>query len=179
MLKKVVLVGPESVGKTTLAKRLAEHFDTGFVEEYGRTYCEKWGNDCDALDLVHIAAGQLYLEDEAARSARHGLLICDTDALVTWSYAELYLGTAPDFIIELARSRAYDLTLLLATDVPFDHDPIRIFADRREWHFNRLKELLDTENRPYALISGGFDERFDKAIRAIDELLGKKLATGD
>jgi len=170
-MKKVVLVGPESVGKTTLARRLAEHFDTVFVEEYGRTYCEKWGNDCEALDLVHIAAGQLFLEAEAAKTARHGLLICDTDALVTWSYADLYLGHCPAFIVELARSRAYDLTLLLATDVPFDHDPIRIFADRREWHFNRLKELLETENRPYVLISGSFDERFEKAVWAIEAIL--------
>lgn len=169
--KRIVIVGPESVGKTTLARRLAEHFDTVFVEEYGRTYCEKWGNDCDVLDLVHIAAGQLYLEDEAARSARHGLLVCDTDALVTWSYAELYLGTAPDFIVELARSRTYDLTLLLTTDVPFDHDPIRIFADRREWHFNRLRELLESENRPYVVISGDFEARFKKAAQAIAAIL--------
>lgn len=170
MLKKVVLVGPESVGKTTLTKRLASHFDTVFVEEYGRTYCEKFGNDCNAFDLVHIAAGQLFLEDEAAKTARHDLLICDTDALVTQTYAELYLGHCPDFIAELAYSRAYDLTLLLTPDVPFANDSIRLFADRRQWHFDRLKELLENQSRPYVVISGDFEARFEKAVRAIEAI---------
>ena len=79
MIKKVVLVGPESTGKSTLARRLAEHFNTVLVEEYGRIYCEKFGNDCDAMDHCHIAAGQLFLEEQALPNARHGLLICDTD----------------------------------------------------------------------------------------------------
>ncbi len=169
-MKKVVLTGPESTGKSTLTKQLAAQFDTGFVEEYGRTYCEKFGNDCDALDLVHIAAGQLFLEDEAAKKARHGLLFCDTDALTTQTYAELYLGSCPDFIADLARSRTYDLTLLLAADVPFVSDEIRLFAERRQWHFNRLKELLESQNRPYLVISGTFEERFEKAVEAVNRL---------
>jgi len=172
-MKKIVLIGPESTGKSTLTQQLAAHFDTVFVEEYGRTYCEKFGNDCDALDLVHIAAGQLFLEDEAAKTARHGLLFCDTDALLTQTYAELYLGSCPDFIAELARTRPYDLTLLLDTDVPWMNDSIRLFADRRQWHFNRLRELLETQNRPYVVISGNFEERFERAVQAVNASLQK------
>lgn len=172
-MKKIVLTGPESTGKSTLTKQLAAHFDIVFVEEYGRTYCEKWGNDCDALDLVHIAAGQLFLEDEAAKTARHGLLFCDTDALVTQTYAELYLGTCPDFIVELAQSRRYDLTLLLDVDLPWVSDSIRLFADRRAWHFNRLQELLESQNRPYVVISGNFEERFERAVEAVNDVLQK------
>lgn len=171
--KKVVLTGPESTGKSTLTRQLATRFDTVFVEEYGRTYCEKFGNDCNALDLVHIAAGQLFLEDEAAKTARHGLLFCDTDALVTQTYAELYLGSCPNFIVQLAQSRRYDLTLLLDTDVPFVNDSIRLFGERRQWHFNRLKELLESQNRPYVVISGTFEERFDQAVKLVNDVLKK------
>ncbi len=170
-MKKIVLSGPESTGKSTLTQQLAAHFDTRYVEEYGRAYCEKWGNDCDALDLVHIAAGQLFLEDEAAKTARHNLLFCDTDALVTQTYAELYLGSCPDFIVELAQSRRYDLTLLLDMDVPFVSDEIRLFAERRQWHFNRLKELLESQDRHYVVISGNFEERFERAVTAVKAVL--------
>lgn len=169
--KKIVLVGPESTGKTTLAQQLAAHFDTVLVEEYGRTYCEKFGNDCDALDLCHIAAGQLYWEDEAARKARHHLLICDTDVIVTQTFAELYLGVCPDVIVQLARSRHYELYLLLNTDLPWIDDGTRLFAKQRQWHFNRLKEILESQNRPYAVISGTFEERLIRAIDAVRAIL--------
>ncbi|MCY7351229.1 MAG: AAA family ATPase [Cytophagaceae bacterium] len=170
-MKKITLIGPESTGKTTLARQLATHFDTVVVEEYGRIYCEKFGNDCDALDLCHIAAGQLYFEDEAAKQARHNLLICDTDVIVTQTYAELYLGSCPDMIVQLARSRQYELYLLLDTDVPYVNDGTRLFADRRQEHFNRLKEILESQNRPYAIISATFEERFARAVVAINEVL--------
>lgn len=168
-MKKAVLTGPESTGKSTLARQLAEHFGAPLVEEYGRTYCERFGNDCDALDLVHIAAGQLYHEDLAAAQATD-LLICDTDLIVTETYAELYLGTCPPLIRELARSRHYDLWLLLDTDLPYVQDAIRLFADRRPAHFNRLREILDERRLPYVIVSENFEERFERAKAAVGAL---------
>jgi NadR type nicotinamide-nucleotide adenylyltransferase len=114
-MKKLVLTGPESTGKSTLARALAAQFGAALVEEYGRTYCERFGNDCDALDLVHIAAGHRYHEDLAAATEPEVLLL-DTDLIVTETYAELYLGYCPPLITELAQARTYDLWLLLNTD---------------------------------------------------------------
>ncbi|MFT4032068.1 MAG: ATP-binding protein [Siphonobacter sp.] len=168
-LKKIVIVGPESTGKTTLTQRLAAHFDTVWVEEYGRIYCERFGNDCDALDLCHIAAGQLYLEEEGSKIARHNLLFCDTDLLVTQTYAEMYLGESPEVISHLAQEQHYDLYLLLDIDVPWINDSIRLFADRRQWHFDRLKTLL--QERPYQIISGRFEERFERAKHCVEQLI--------
>lgn len=164
-------MGPESTGKSTLARRLAEHFNTVLVEEYGRIYCEKFGNDCDAMDHCHIAAGQLFLEEQALPNARHGLLICDTDLLVTQTFAELYLGQSPELIQKWAASQFYDLYLLLNTDVPWINDSIRLFADRRQWHFDRLKALLEEQQRPYVIISGDYEQRFRQAIREIEAIL--------
>ncbi len=174
MIKKVVLVGPESTGKSTLARRLAGHFDTALVEEYGRLYCEEFGNECDAMDHCHIAAGQLFLEEQGLSNARHGLLICDTDLLVTQTFAELYLGESPEVIKKWAADQYYDLYLLLDTDVPWVNDRIRLFADRRQWHFDRLKELLDLQQRPYRIISGTYEQRFQKAVSQIEWLLKRK-----
>ncbi|MBO9641410.1 MAG: AAA family ATPase, partial [Siphonobacter aquaeclarae] len=171
MLRKVVIAGPESTGKTTLARRLASHFGTVFVEEYGRIYCEKFGNECDAFDLCHIAAGQLLLEEQAMAVTSPKLLICDTDVLVTQTYAELYLGKSPDVIVEMARRQSYDLYLLLSPDVPWSGDAIRLFENRREWHFLRLKELLDEQHRSYAVIAGSFEQRFERAVLLIRNLL--------
>lgn len=175
MLRKVVIAGPESTGKTTLARRLAEYFGTVFVEEYGRAYCEKFGNDCDALDLCHIAAGQLLLEEQALEVTSPKLLICDTDVLVTQTYAELYLGKSPEVIADMARRQSYDLHLLLSPDVPWSGDAIRLFEDRREWHFNRLKELLEEQHRSFVVISGSYDERFERSVLLIRNLLRENV----
>ena len=79
-LKRVALVGPESCGKSYLAEYLAGHYNTVFVEEYGRTYCEKFGMNLTELDFAHIAGGQLYREDEMAKQANR-ILFCDTELI--------------------------------------------------------------------------------------------------
>jgi NadR type nicotinamide-nucleotide adenylyltransferase len=169
-MKKIVLTGPESTGKSTLARQLAGHFAAPLVEEYGRTYCERFRNDCDPLDLIHIAAGQLYHEDLVAAQTTN-LLICDTDLIVTETYAELYLGTCPLLVTEWAKSRHYDLWLLLDTDLPYVPDGIRLFAERRQAQFNRLREILKERNLPYVVISGNFEERFIRAVEAVSRIL--------
>ena len=170
-LRKIVLVGPESVGKTTLTGQLAAHFGTAWVAEYGRAYCEKYGNECDALDHCHIAAGQLYQEDLAAEKAQNGLLFCDTDVLTTQTFAELYLGYCPPLLEEMARGRQYAHWLLLSPDVPFVADAVRRFAGRRRWHFNRLKQLLDQRGLPYTMLSGhDYDERFRAAVAVAESV---------
>lgn len=177
-MRKIVLTGPESTGKSTLARQLAADFGAPLVEEYGRAYCERFGNDCNALDLVHIAAGQLYHEDLAAAQAPD-LLICDTDLIVTETYAELYLGYCPPLIREMAGTRHYELWLLLDTDLAYVPDSIRLFAERRQAHFDRLREILEERSLPYVVISGNFEERFERAKQAIEAIRAKKLTTDD
>src|SRR5688572_30111190 len=91
---RVVLVGAESTGKTTLAKQLADHYRTARVPEYGRPYWEGLLPSATAayttLDFVHIAESQQRMEGMLARHANR-VLICDTDAFTTWLWHELYL----------------------------------------------------------------------------------------
>ena len=167
-LKRIVLVGPESTGKSTLAKRLAEHFDTICLEEYGREYTDKFGMDLSLEDISNIAAGHLFREEKAALQANR-LLICDTDLIVTQIWSEIYFQTCPEWILQVNHSRKYDLYLLMDIDIPWDDDGTREFPHLREFHFRRLKEELVSRNLPFEVISGDYEERFLRAVEIIEE----------
>lgn len=168
--KRVVLTGPESTGKSVMAQKLAEHFGTVQVEEYGRTYCEKHGMDLTPLDFAHIAGGQLLLEDEAARQANR-VLFCDTDLIVTQVWAEIFLHRCPQWILQAGHQRQYDLFLLLSPDIPWVNDGTRAFEEVRQAQWERLREELESRNLPYVSISGDFDQRFAQAVKAVELIL--------
>jgi len=92
-LIRVVLFGPESTGKTTLSRQLAAHYNTVWTPEFLREFAqEKWDKHqkvCEPSDIIHIAQGQMRLENEASQRANQ-ILICDTDLLETKVYAEAY-----------------------------------------------------------------------------------------
>lgn len=174
-VKKIVLTGPESVGKTVLAEKLAAHFNTAQVEEYGRTYTENAEHELTPIDFAHIAGGQIQLEDEAARKANR-VLFCDTDLIITQIWGEIYFDLCPQWIIETNHQRHYDGFLLLAPDIVWKEDDIRVYGDRREEHFERLKDELVSRNLPFTIISGNYEERFEKAVRAVEEWIFPKYA---
>ncbi len=162
---RVALFGPESTGKTTLANALAAHFRTIAVPEYGRIYCEIFGNDCDAEDLLAIVRGQQLLEEAAARKARR-LIVLDTDAVMTAVWSDILLGRR---LAELNDVPAADLYLLTDIDVPFERDAIRYFpdeADRRRM-FELCQAELDRRKLPYRVLAGDREVRFAAALVAI------------
>ncbi|MBV9880530.1 MAG: AAA family ATPase [Gemmatirosa sp.] len=170
-VRRVALLGTESVGKSVLAARLAETFDTEWVREYGRDYCEH--RDAMGLALVDfeaIAWGQATWEDEAAKRANR-VLFCDTELHTTGTWSDLVVGTRPSWLTDAARARCYDLVLLLAPDVPFVHDDVRVLAERRAEHHARLVAELDAAGRRYVTLGGGFETRTAAAIAAVRALL--------
>lgn len=174
-LKRVALMGPESCGKSYLAEHLAKHFDTVFVEEYGRTYCEINGMDSSELDFAHVAGGQLMREDEMALQANR-LLFCDTDLLVTQIWSEVYFkGKCQPWILWANHHRAYDLCLLCAPDIPWVNDGLREFEDQRIWMFERLKQALDSRRQNYKIIQGPLEGRLPQAVEWVEAHLGSIL----
>lgn len=169
-IKRVVLSGPESTGKTVLSQMLAAHFNTNFVEEYGRTYCEEIKSDLDPIDFGHIAGGQIIMEDEAAKNSNK-ILFCDTDLIITQVWAEIYFNHCPQWIVEASHQRKYDLFILLDVDVPWVDDGTRAFEKQRQWMWNRLREEFESRNLPYIMVKGDFNERFDQAVAAVEKLL--------
>lgn len=174
-IAKVVLYGPESSGKTTLAKHLARHYNTVWVPEYARQYLQnKWNNErktCENSDLLPIAVGQMKLENELSQKADK-LLICDTDLLVTKIYSEEYYGgyVHPD-LEKAAISNKYDLYLLTYIDTPWEEDDLRDRPDQRLEMFNAFEAGLKKHNRPYIILKGEKKERLETAISEIDKIL--------
>lgn len=175
-LIKVVIYGPESTGKTTLAQQLADHYDTQWVPEYAREYLQdKWDREqktCEPEDLLPIAEGQMLLENTLSRKADK-ILICDTDLLETKVYSEAYyLGSCDPILDKYARLNQYDLYLLTDIDVPWEKDDLRDKPRERERMFNYFKAALEENNREFVILSGDKPTRLKTAISYIDKLLG-------
>ena len=173
--KKVVLFGPESTGKTTLAKQLASHFNSDWVPEYARAYLQnKWDKTneiCSKQDLPIIAAGQMALENQKASNI-NSILFCDTDLLVTKIYSEVYFhGYCDPDLHHFAISNQYDLYLLLDVDIPWVADDLRDKPEERDQMLMQFKKALQSLNRPYVLIQGQGEDRFRSAIHAIQSQL--------
>ncbi len=171
-VKRVCVFGPESTGKTTLARRLAERFDTAWVPEYARTWLEARGGEPAFEDLVTIARGQVASEDALARNAR-GVLLCDTDPLLTTIWSEVLFGKVAPELEEIARARTYDLYLLLNVDVPWVKDPVRYLPDERRSFFERCRTRLEREERRYIIIEGPWAEREARAQAAVEAILSR------
>ncbi|MDO1444732.1 ATP-binding protein [Rhodocytophaga aerolata] len=170
MIRKVVLFGSESTGKTTLAQQLADHYHTVWVPEYSRIYQEEKKRDLTLEDVIPIALGQLKLEQKTLEKANR-LLICDTDLLETKVYSQAYNGTCPPWLLEQIPHHLADLYLLTDIDLPWEPDGIRDRPDNRaEMHTFFHNELVNW-NVPFEIISGNYKERLAKAIKTIDTFL--------
>ncbi len=176
---KVVLFGPESTGKTTLAKLLARHYNTFFVEEYMREYLqEKWNREqkiCEPEDIIPIAEGKMQRENRIAPLVEN-VLICDTDLLELKVYSEAYYnGFCEPQLLKHALKNQYHLYFLTYIDVPWIADDLRDKPDDREDMFNRFEHALQLHNKPYVVLKGNITERFETAVSEINKLLKIKL----
>lgn len=179
-LKKIVVVGPESTGKSTLCKQLAEHYDTLWCPEYAREYLLQNGTEYMFDDLLTIAKGQLELEEKYQSSVVsrqpseliEPLLIIDTDMYVMKVWCEFVFGQCHQWILNQIIERKYDLYLLCKPDLPWVKDELREYPDleNREKLYHIYKDLLINQTTPWVYISGDYDERLQKAIAAINEL---------
>jgi len=168
---RVVAVGAESTGTTTLSRALAAHYRTVWVPEYGRLYSQgKYADDARVWrtdEFVHIANAQSAMEDVLARSANE-VLICDTDAYATSLWHERYMGTRSTEVERIAAERVPDLYLLTGDEIPFEQDGLRDMEEGRHTMHARFEETLPRRGVPWVLLRGNEKDRLREAIYAID-----------
>jgi nicotinamide riboside kinase len=200
--KKIVVIGPESTGKSTLCEQLAAHYATTWVPEYAREYLLTHGKEYKYEDLLTIAKGQLALEDAAAArlnssdaadnlsqaspsstlrdsseapgSQGGGVLFIDTDLYVMKVWSEFVFSKCDAWILNQIALRHYDGYLLCRTDLPWTPDELREYPDpaTREKLFHIYKDALINQTTPWAEIGGQADKRLEMAIGIVNQLIG-------
>lgn len=176
MLKKIVAIGPESTGKSTLCEQLAQHYKTSWCPEYAREYLLSHGKKYDYDDLLPIAKGQLALEDRSIQSAiasRQPTIFIDTDMYVMKVWCEFVYAKCHRFILEQIIERKYDLYLFCNIDLPWEKDELREYPDlaSRQRLYHIYKDILINQSVPWVDISGDHSERLKKAIDSVNQVV--------
>ena len=169
-IKKIAIVGPESTGKSTLSAQLAAHYQTVWVPEFARGYCEQLTGACSWQDEINMFYGQLQLEKELLPMANK-LLICDTTFITVKIWSDHVFGKTPQEVLDALPHHKYDLYLLMDIDMPWEEDPLRDFPHLREHFMDIWHQELNALNANYNLISGMGEERLKNARQAINTFL--------
>ncbi|MFE9932699.1 AAA family ATPase [Streptomyces sp. NPDC005533] len=195
LTRRVVVLGAESTGTTTLSRALADHYrrrggvwaKTGWVAEYGRAYSEQklaqaraadpaasWADVSFTSEEFPVIARRQDADEERAARLGSPVLFCDTDSFATGIWHERYLGGRNPEVERIAARRRRDLYLLTDhADVPFEDDGLRDGPQLRPWMTERFRAELERTGRRFLVVRGDRAARLDTAVRAVDELLAE------
>ena len=170
---RVVIVGAESTGTTTLARALADALHVPWVPEVGRFYTESilsdggaWGNE-DFYRIAHLQ--QSYEAASAARS--RGVIVCDTNTVATELWQRRYLGETTSRMHEIASKDKADLYVITGDEIPFVQDGIRDGEHiRHEMHQWFLEHIAAT-GVPFIVVTGSVEERLAATEQAAQEMI--------
>ncbi len=170
MINRIVITGPESSGKTTLAEMLSKEYSLPLVKEYAREYIEKLDSAYEFEDVKQMAKAQLKLEHEA----RNNLSVCDTDLTVYYVWIKEKYQKELDWInqnIEEGNDKIYFLCDV--NDVDWEFDPMREHPnlEDRKRLFEAYVSLLEKYNLNYYIISGDIPTRLKKCKEILDSIL--------
>ena len=198
--KKVVILGPESTGKSSLCKELALHYSAQWVPEYAREYLLTNGNVYTFENLLDVAKGQVASEESSIQEMEQLIktlfndkkgfpnnslgtaqrinripppLFIDTDMNVLKVWCEFVFDKCHHWILNQVVERKYDLFLLCNTDLPWIKDELREYPDyeTRERLYHHYKDIMVNQRIPWVSISGNYEQRLQTAIQAVDAIL--------
>lgn len=171
-MNKVVIIGPESTGKSTLANQLADHYRTVSCPEFAREYLSDLKRNYTFEDLLNIAKGQLQLEHYMLTKARNNFYFIDTDMYVMKVWCEVAFNNCHTYILKQIALQQYDLHLICDVDLPWVEDELREYPDLtiRRKLFKMYKDLMVNSTGPWAVISGNSSQRLQTATSIIDTM---------
>ena len=189
MIIKVVVIGPESTGKSSLCEQLANHYNTEWVKEYAREYLLTNGTEYSYDNLLEIAKGQFALENAAIQLVEDKIknanksnstfsseiILIDTNMYVLKVWCEFVFEKCHPWILNQIVENSYDLYLLCDIDLPWVKDELREYPDLevREKLYHHYKDLLINQTTPWVNISGNYQQRVEIAVNAIDSIRTK------
>lgn len=178
-MKKVVIIGVESTGKSTMTKYLAKQFNCPFVSEYARTYLESNKNEYNYEDFLRIAEGQARAEDQCTHSySDSALLILDTDFVVISIWAEEVFHYIEPWIETRVKQTKSDLYLLLSPDIQWVQDGMREYPEqsiRERLHQKYLEFMENGKYNYHQIVGASYGERKKQALKAIENLLQENI----
>lgn len=171
-MKKIVILGGESTGKSTLSSELAEKFQGVYVGEFAREYLSQLHRPYEEEDLIVIARGQLKLELQAYNESK-SLMFCDTDLHVIMVWSEHKYGRCHDVILKSIATSKADAFILTAADFPWEPDLLREHPEEkfRYFFFRWYLELLIHQSKPFIIVDGKHETRLQKASLFIEGLI--------
>lgn len=172
MGKKIVILGPESTGKSTLCSQLAAHFHSEWCPEYAREFLLEHGTAYSFDDLLLIAKGQWKLEQVYSSNSKDFLFV-DTDQYVMKVWCEFVFNQCHSWILNRVAEQHPDLYLLTKPDLPWVKDELREYPDEgpRQQLYHIYRDLLIHQHVPWIEIHGDYDERLASAIAAVNNYL--------
>ena len=167
-------MGPESTGKSTLTKKLANHYATNFVAEYGRLVYESNGNKVTIDDFIPISVGRQDIEDWMIKHSNK-VIFCDTEDLTTFIFSEMYHPTEAYKVVDyfdkiLLSKPKYDLYILLKPDCDAVQDGTRNFLEERWNHYEVIKSEMINRGYNFIEIGGTWDDRYKNSIEVISDI---------
>ncbi|MBR9705789.1 multifunctional transcriptional regulator/nicotinamide-nucleotide adenylyltransferase/ribosylnicotinamide kinase NadR [Candidatus Pacearchaeota archaeon] len=174
--KKVVIIGTESCGKSTLTKKLAKFYNTSYAHEVGRDYCEKYSNQLTREMFDLIALEHFMLQKKKAEQSNK-ILFVDSEAVITQYYLDMYFdGEKSQLVEEIIKLQDYDLAIFLEPDIKWVDDGLRFAGEEnaRTKNNEKLKQMFQGRNIPFISVNGNYTDRFLKSKQLIDQLFENK-----
>jgi nicotinamide riboside kinase len=165
---RICVFGPESCGKSTLTRELAQAIAGYPVSEYARIFYEALQREPIYEDLLFVGFGQSVLEDMCARGSSP-FIVCDTDALTTVVWSRFLFDRVDQKLYEfgITRARNYNSYLLLDVDLPWIPDKVRYLPDERGSFLDACREMLHNAGIKYYFVTGRNNERLQSALEGL------------
>ena len=173
--KRIVLLGPESTGKSYLSEQLATHYNAVWCPEYAREYLMLLSRPYTADDLLIIAQNQVELSNKYIQDAIEkniSAVFFDTDMYVMKVWSEVVFGTCHPWILEQLQKQEVDFYMLCKPDIPWVQDELREYPEQqiRDDLFAIYEEQMQQQTMPWTIISGDHEVRLQQAVEAVRHL---------